>query len=142
VALYFPDLGTGALGPAVYFNTELFTNSTLSSLPAEVAICLSVAAAPEIGVPSSRRRGRLFIGPLSQSMVTGAYPPRPVEARVADVADRGVGLMDSLGGVDLPMQVWSRTEGDIAQVARLWVDNEFDTVRSRGLEATARESRP
>jgi hypothetical protein len=36
--------------------------------------------------------------------------------------------------------VWSRKKASAAQVTDWWVDNEWDTIRSRGLKADSRVS--
>lgn len=142
VALYIPNLATGVLGAPVAFGSSIFTNGTGNTLPAEVAMCMSFAAAAEIGSVSARRRGRIYIGAIAVATLGATQPPRPIESKITALADAGEDLLTALGAAGVPLHVWSRVNGEVAEVERLWVDDEYDTVRSRGLEPTMRVNRP
>lgn len=115
------------------------------SLPNEVALVGSYQAAKVSGLNQARRRGRLYIGPLSvvaASAVAG-QDPRPA-VRLVDAL---VGAMDDLATDNDELEwewvVYSPTNAaqggtSFAPVSSGWVDNAWDTQRRRGLAATAR----
>jgi hypothetical protein len=103
----------------------------------EVALCLSFQADPISGVPQARRRGRIYLGPLTQGVVTTTG--RPANAVVDAVAAAGNFLVDSLQGASpVRWTVYSRVGDAMAEVTNGWCDNEFDTMRSRGRLSTYR----
>jgi hypothetical protein len=62
---------------------------------------------------------------------------RPTGQQMNRVAEWAVPLQD-LGGVDVDWVVFSRTDGQARPVTNFWVDNEWDTVRARGLRSDTR----
>jgi hypothetical protein len=105
--------------------------------PREVALCLSFHGARNI----PRQRGRLFIGPWTQQ-VMGERPPAAAQATCLYLAE---GLAD-IGGVDVDWSVRSKFPielgdqgGTMHSIQHSWSDDEWDTVRSRGLRATGRQ---
>lgn len=102
-----------------------------ASVPREVAICLSYYA--ERNLP--RQRGRLYI-PLAV-MNSGSAALRPSSTQITKVAAL-VPIFTGLGGTDVDWVVWSRTLKQEMSVTDWWIDDEWDTVRSRGLRATTR----
>lgn len=123
-----------APGPPEKIKTGAMTQVTLQS-PREVALCLSFRGA--LNVP--RQRGRIFLGPLNATSERPAVATRNLVLQFAtDLAN--------LGGTDVDWCVYSPTSrlegaslGDsFHPVKHAWVDDEWDTVRSRGLRATTR----
>jgi len=118
-------------------------------LPNEVALCMSFQAAAASGVNQARRRGRIYIGPLSSTgnLSDTVGECRPSAALLADVAAAGTELLvnHALFSGSAKWAVYSPTT-DITQslddsfndVANGWIDNAFDTQRRRGRDATAR----
>lgn len=114
--------------------------------PEQVALALSfrgnygadVEFGPGKTRPRSRRRGRVFIGPLndlgySQDATTGRVKPSNNMQLVW--ADAGRRLMNA----DIGWSVWSRVDAITWEdVVAGWVDDRFDTQRSRLEEASAR----
>lgn len=101
-----------------------------SHYPREVAICLSYYA--DHNVP--RRRGRLFIP------ATCLFPVTPVRP-TATIMNQTIGLVDglaALGGPDVDWILWSHTDKAAHRVTTAWVDDEWDTIRSRGLKPSTR----
>lgn len=114
--------------------TDTLAPSGGDTAPREVALCLSYYS--ERNLP--RNRGRLFIGPWSSAN------ERPSSGQIAQLTALK-DLLADLGGVDVQWCVYSRTtpgglDEKFKQVSAGWVDNEWDTVRSRGLKATARNA--
>lgn len=112
-----------------------------SSLPNEVAICTSFRALTMSGDVAARRRGRVFLGPLSQvasSLQSGFARPLPLFRDL--VASSTESLARDLLDYNAELAVWSRADNELFPVVAGWVNNEFDTQRSRGPEATARST--
>lgn len=105
----------------------------ISQCPREVAICLSFYS--ERNLP--RQRGRLYIpfALLTQSQsVNTARPTTPAQTLVGDLAQR----LADLGGTEVDWVVYSRVDDEARPVSNWYVDNEWDTIRSRGLRPTER----
>lgn len=108
-------------------------------LPPEVALCASFQGDPISGVPQSRRRGRVFIGPLNMAS-DAATTGRPTAAFQEALVDAMEGIVGLLVGSGVAWTVYSRTSDAMSAVSNGWVDDEWDTVRSRGRDATSRLS--
>lgn len=125
-----------------WFEAEiLFTPSTSYPIPSEVALCLSFHAQFVSGEARARRRGRVYIGPLSANALSGdTSNQRPNSTFLGKVRDAGQGLaqaaVDSEGVFS--WDVWSTVDEVGHSVVGGWVDNAWDTQRRRGIAATAR----
>ena len=97
--------------------------------PREVALCLSYYA--EVNQP--RRRGRMYIGPWHQA----AMLERPNATNRGYLATLAEGI-SGLGGINVQWVQFSPTTGEFHNVTDYWIDDEWDTMRSRGLEGTTR----
>lgn len=132
------------------------------NLPSEVALCMSFRgdyglaleeaaddadadSAPER--PRSRRRGRIFEGPFGTDAIAVGTPGRPHANLIAALVDYGdrladIGTQGFAFGLDLRWVVKSGAYVGAAvtthDVSSVWVDNEWDTQRRRGIRATAR----
>jgi hypothetical protein len=107
-----------------------------ASLPREVSVCLSFRGALVSGVNQARRRGRVYIGPLSGgriSYLAGDARPDTNFRRILRAA--AVRLIDN---PDVNWVVRSGT-GAVTVVTGGWVDDACDTQRRRGLRATVRD---
>jgi len=126
--------------PPVYPAAEAIVNpggAPPGSAPREVAICLSFYS--ERNIP--RQRGRLYI-PWTVLLAgggVGATGLRPSQLAIDKVGALAPILSD-LGDASDDWSVYSRTDDDARGVTNWWVDDEWDTIRSRGLRATARTS--
>lgn len=110
-------------------------NAPASSVPRELAMCLSYYA--ERNQP--RTRGRLYI-PLAAWMTgPGSLDGRP-SAGVRSRVEELVPIFAALGGANVDWVVYSRADDDARKVTNYWIDDEWDTVRSRGLRPTTRTS--
>lgn len=109
-----------------------------SALPPEVSVVLSYHAEQVSGVPQARRRGRVYLGPLNTSQVGS-------DGRLSTVCLTNVeNAVDALLAEQATFGLWkwsthSKVSNSGAEVAGGWVDNEPDTQRRRGREATVRE---
>jgi hypothetical protein len=113
---------------------------TGTALPAEVALCLSYKASSVSGVPAQRRKGRIYIGPLDGTFAGSVglgYSTPNVEITTL-LQEAGKEMIAGL--VTLDWVVYSRTNADAYIIDAGWVDNEWDTQRRRGREATFRST--
>lgn len=103
-----------------------------SGRPREVALCLSYYAERNV----KRRRGRIFlpVGAYISTTMSG----RPDAALMTKTLNLGTSL-SGLGGANVDWVVYSRLDIEHRKVTNVWVDNEWDTVRSRGLRGTSRQ---
>jgi hypothetical protein len=107
------------------------TSEQNSSCPREVALCLSFYS--ERNVP--RYRGRLYMPMGAAGETTPTVRPTGQQMnRVSEFAT----ILQDLGGVDVDWSVYSRTDKQARPVTNFWVDNEWDTVRARGLRSDSR----
>jgi len=127
------------------------TTGTGSGLPAECAICLSYRGALQSGTSAARRRGRIFLGPCDEDagvtttadvLVTSTAQSTIANAAVA-MANAGTGadgFWVTFSPTDAGPPPWTEAELEAAAVTVVagFVDNAFDTVRSRGALATSR----
>lgn len=124
-----------------------FTTGT-TRLPGEVALCVSFQGAREAGANMARRRGRIFLGPLTPDLllqVASGSDARAVVANVTAVLD-AFRTMATGGSGAFRLAVYSPTTtlggGSLADayndVTTIWADNTFDTIRKRGAAPTAR----
>ncbi len=130
VRLY--QMGAGPTGPPKGTSKGPITVSGGSPGIREVALCLSYQAAP---VP--RRRGRMYMGPFKGSIAAGARPAASLQNALLDFGD-GIA---ALGGINIRWEQYSTTDGVSNPVNKMWVDDAWDTQRSRGLSPTSRITR-
>lgn len=131
------------LGEPLYDSTmdPLGAGAAGNGLPNEVALCLSYKNTDTaVALPAGRKRGRVYIGPLHQNTLGagGGLDQRPSSVFMEDVIEAGEALADNSNH---QLAVWSRASGAVTPVTDMWVDNEWDTQRRRGLRATARLTR-
>lgn len=122
------DVETWTLGPT--------TDS--SSLPQEVAFCLSYRGSQESGLNMARRRGRIYIGPLALSANGTAQESQPITGFMTRVRAGAVALRAGAAAVGAPWVVYSPTGGSHTEIVGGWTDNAWDTQRRRGSNASAR----
>lgn len=113
-------------------------------LPLEVALCLSYKITPSIsGVQLQSQRGRVYFGPFGTAR--NGIDGRPTPTLIDQLVGVG-GLLMASGSADVDWVVYSPTLdaavagliGSDFIVNQIYVDNEWDTQRRRGREATAR----
>lgn len=98
--------------------------------PREVALCLSYFA--DRNIP--RRRGRMYIGPWASNL-----SERPAADRLAMLGTLAEGI-SGLGGPNVQWVQYSPTTGEFHNVTDYFIDDEWDTIRSRGLRPTSRRT--
>jgi hypothetical protein len=144
------------LAPAVYSFEDSLTSGTPpvgAPMPNEVALCMSFSSdltdVPEESGggtmrPAARRRGRLFLGPW-QANCCDAHPatfePRVLPAVATKVLTSYQSLITALQNPATPGVVPQRVSHIVYSpttalewgVTQVWVDSEWDTMRSRGV---------
>lgn len=134
------DLGQPTPRAPARIDAVTWTNGPSGDpLPEEVALCLSYQAVQVSGEPQARRRGRAFIGPLSDGAL-GAPTDRPSGTLVNTlIGSANRMLTDSIASTTRWV-VYSRTTVPPTgfNVDNGWVDNAFDTQRRRGIAPTLR----
>jgi hypothetical protein len=125
--------------------------------PPDVAICLSMQAERISGANMRRRRGRVYLGPVSNGTGDSERVQTSMADGIAAQADSaffGSGLCQlavyspythhdvPVGGniKDYPDEDPSMLLLSFHEVVRVWVDNEYDTQRRRGLKASYRKT--
>lgn len=119
---------------------DILPNQAAQPYPREVAVCLSFRGATVSGANPARRRGRIYIGPLSETagVTSGAYV-RPDAAFCNDLLDAAVDLGQGAQALaNATWSVYSKASAALITIAAFWVDNEWDTQRRRGVRATQR----
>jgi hypothetical protein len=102
-------------------------SSSPDHVPREVALCLSYYS--ERNLP--RFRGRIFIGPW---MFAAERPNDSQRTGLMTLATQ----LGAVGGIDVDWGLWSPTRAAFSKITNVWVDDEWDTIRSRGKKATNR----
>lgn len=118
---------------------------TGSNFPSEMAVCLTFHALyltdPEFGPghsrPRARDRGRIYIGPLRDTIKLLAVDSEP---RLDPDWAQAFGAAASrlVADTDTQWVQWSRAAVRTQTVHDGWVDNAFDVQRRRGPDATVR----
>lgn len=106
-------------------------------LPSELSVCLSFQGSKASGFPQARRRGRIYVGPLSVgSNVNG----RPDPSLIGAIAAAGNALRTDVAAIagDTRWAIWSVRNQAPVEVTDGWVDNAFDIQRRRGVRDTSR----
>lgn len=149
------EISVGAMGSPVYSEDWLgpVSPGTTVNLPTECAAVLSFHAdlsgiAEESGVsrPRARRRGRVYIGPLTTGALqnggntgAGANPaPRLATAFLDAMRTQAVAMAAAAELDGWRWSVWSRSDVTLRDVVAGWTDDAPDTQRRRGQAAAAR----
>lgn len=120
-------------------STDITITPGALSLPSEVAIVMSFQAVRLAGAPQARRRGRIYLGPLTSNAYDTATG-RPADLATTAIQAAGDALVTASKATGAwQWQVWSEVNGSGASVDNGWVDNAFDTQRRRGLRPTSRK---
>lgn len=122
------DMGDAEPRPIKAQKTGAITG-TVADGDREVALCLSYYG--ERNLP--RQRGRIYLGPWSASRLK----ERPETVVQQMLISLGQGLA-GIGGENVSWRVYSPTSGEHHHIRHIWVNNEWDVLRSRGLRETAR----
>ena len=115
---------------------QALTLSTGSMIP-QAALCLSFQGNRISGQSQARRRGRIYLGPLSSA--AEGFDGRPAAALVTALSGAGGTLLAaSDADPDWSWCVWSEVDQAGIVIDNGWVDNRFDIQRRRAEAATSR----
>jgi len=117
-------------------NFNLATSPGGLDMPGEVALCVSYYAAQATTVLRARRRGRIYISGWSEAANTDGRPIAGACTQLRDAFSDYVEAFNAIGGLEAC--VWSRANNTTYAIDTVWVDNEWDTLRSRGGKSTVR----
>ncbi len=111
------------------------------TLPAEVALVLSLRAVRAPGVSIRRARGRLYLGPFMGGAVGAgaAGDGRPVSTLQTIMNNAAIALRSTVLGPPR-WSVYSPTDNVLRRITGSSVDNAWDTQRRRGGAPTAKVS--
>jgi hypothetical protein len=157
------QVNAGAAGPADDTASSLLATSFFTmanpaasavNLPSEAAIAMSIRGdvtglAEELNSgflrPKSRKRGRVFLGPLNSSVVGNdpvTFRPKVNLATRDQILASYTNFKNELDGPGRIVHhvVYSTMNATTAPVVLTHVDDAFDTIRSRGEKAIDRSS--
>jgi len=115
---------------------EFSSAPTGTTLPAEVALCISYEGTQISGLTQARRRGRMYIGPINATINDDG---RPGAVALGNFVGFFPTFVDALNTAGCYFVVYSRVNEDPVQVVKAWADNAFDTQRRRGVEPSHRD---
>lgn len=124
IRVYPPGLNPG--GPEL--QTDYVFQGGGASGPQEVALCLSYFAT----LNQPRTRGRIYLGPFGQAQMVG----RPSTALLNAAIALG-GALGGAGGGSWLHRSKTPVE-DYSPITDYWVDDAWDTMRSRGIAPSGR----
>lgn len=116
---------------------NLTAGPTGDSLPPEVAICLSFQGVRTPGQFQARRRGRIFLGPVRTAAMVSGRPSSTVRSAIVGAAQTLATSVRAITDAG-DWAVWSVVDGVAVDLVDCWVDDAWDTQRSRGVPATTR----
>lgn len=126
---------------------------TATAMPEEAALCLSFQATPASGEIPSRRRGRVFLGPLATTILevdtSNHTRPKPLEVNNILAAAEAMAVSGTAGYPRLA--IFSPTsmgtpgatlDDAFNDVTSFWMDDRFDVQRRRGPKPSTKISLP
>ncbi len=138
VVKYYNAVTTPGNYPLFTNGFNLATAPGAVDLPLEVSLCVSYANDSETTVAPARRRGRIYVSGWPESVNTTGRPTSAAYDSLLNAYVNYVEGVNVLSGVDAC--IWSRANNALYEIERVWVDNEWDTMRSRGGKSTLRST--
>lgn len=114
--------------PPVY-QTQYSGSGSTSWGPRQVALCLSFYC----GLNIRGKRGRIYVGPFAANLLSNVAP-----AGVMNMLQYVIGLMRLPGGPDVVHQLHHVKTDTFSPVTNYFVNNRWDTMRSRLGKETSR----
>lgn len=109
-----------------------------TTLPHQVSVCLSYQAERVSGLDQARRRGRIYVGPLSQASITAGGVP---SASFINSLQQAAIYLAGLGTPPYGWVVHSAAGGGgTAPVSNGWVDSSPDVQRRRKVASAVRSA--
>jgi hypothetical protein len=136
IVKFYDILGTAPNYPIYETTFNMASAPPAIDMPLEVALAVSYKNTVANSVPRGRRRGRIYISGWAESMNTAG---RPISTAFNGLADAYKVFADTVNTIGtFEAGVWSRANGVVYPIQEIFCDNEWDTVRRRGGEATSR----
>lgn len=139
------DLADALPRPVAFVDAIAQPTSASAPYPSEVAACLSFYGVRNL----PRTRGRIFLGPLDIATSTvgeTATDPQISAAFRTDVVTAAKALAENVYNSAIlegtRWVIYSPTSDDTVPIQNVWMNNSFDTIRSRGAAATLRTTAP
>jgi len=107
-------------------------------LPLEVNLCVSYQCDSATTVPTRRRRGRIYLSGWGEGQNVAGRPTTTIYPPLAQAYRDYVEDVNAITG--MVGCIWSRANASLYPVERVWADDEWDTMRSRGGKATTRST--
>lgn len=127
--------------PVLTGTFNLTAAPSAAPLPPEVALVISFQGDPASGSPQARRRGRIYFGPMGAA-ANGA-DGRPTAGAIGVLRTNINALLTaSNAATNWTWTVHSRVDGIDTPISNGWINNEWDTQRSRQIAATTRNVFP
>lgn len=126
--------------PIAFGSVSWTPSPSAINMPEEVAMTLSFQAEPISGGNQARRRGRIYLGPLTiaaTTQSTGAAFTTWAAANRTTVANALAAMANPATNVAV-WQVYSETDNLAHPVASGWIDVQPDTQRRRGHKVSGR----
>lgn len=111
-----------------------------TALPREVAVCLSFQGLRIPGTPQARRRGRIYLGPCQTGVVSNGRPLLAIRTTIVNAAQTFYTNVETVDPT-YSWAVWSTRDATAVPLRNCWVDDAFDTQRSRGDAPTERTTK-
>lgn len=105
-------------------------------MPVEVSLCISYMNDSQVQLSRASRRGRIYISGFPETGNNVGRPTSALQELLANAYLDYVSDVNDIGGLDAG--VWSRSLQLVLPIDRIWVDDEWDTMRSRGTRSTDR----
>lgn len=135
---FYDIFGTAPNYPIYETTFNLASAPGAIDLPPEVALAVSYKNTINNAVPRARRRGRIYISGWTEGGNTTGRPTSTIYQNLAQYYADYVAAVNAIGPFDAG--VWSRVDQVVYPIDEVWCDNEWDTQRRRGQEATVRYS--
>jgi hypothetical protein len=131
-----------AIKPEPVLREVVYTSDAggaVGAFPHEVALCLSYRGVTPAGISPRRRRGRIYLGPLSDAStlkISTGGDVRPTLFARTTVQQAATRLRDRNGPAI--WSTYSTIDGAASPVINGWIDDAYDTQRRRGTDALQR----
>jgi hypothetical protein len=126
------DMSLPLHSPPVYTSSSNGLH-TITPAPRQIALCLSFFS----GLNVKGQRGRIYIGPWAVSDMS-EYATTTEMSLLITLA----GLIKNPGGADVIHNIYHPKTGTHSNVSNYFVNNRWDTMRSRLPKETARQTLP
>lgn len=112
------------------------TAPTTTGTVREVALAVSYQGARASGQSQARRRGRMYFGPITATVLNTDRPSTSLQNTFRDAVKQFIDTVNAIAGLEFV--VFSPTNNAAVPVTEVWVDDAWDIQRRRGLAPAAK----